>query len=175
MSGFFSIIADPEMPRRSRAFLLVIALSVIGARPLLAQSRTADSAAILEIIRSRAEAIRTLNAERQAANYAPRAIWLNAFGVRRVGKDSILSYLRGLYADPGFRESRSVREEPPEVIFVRPDVAVVHDFREREGQRLADGTVIARRTHTTFVLAKDRGQWLIQYQHIADERPRPPR
>ena len=116
--------------------------------------------------------MRTLNAETQGANYAPSAIWINAFGGRRSGRDSIVAFLRGLYADSGYRESRVIREDPPEIIFVRPDVALVHEFHEREGQRLADGTVIARRTHTTFVISKERGRWLIQYQYIGDERPR---
>jgi hypothetical protein len=40
--------------------------------------------------------------------------------------------------------SRIVRETPPEPVCVRPDVATVHEFHEREGQRLADGSVIAR-------------------------------
>lgn len=160
------------MLRRPIVQLLLVAGFLLASHPLLAQSRAADSLAILGVIRDRSEAIRTLNADRQAANYAANAIWLNAFGVRRVGKDSIVAFLRGLYADSGFRESRVVREAPPEVTFIRPDVAVVHEFQERDGQRLADGTVISRRTHTTFVLARDRDRWLIRYQHIADERPR---
>ena len=65
-----------------------------------------------------------------------------------------------------------LREAPPELIFVRPDVAIVHEFHEREGQRLADGSVIDRRTHTTFVISKEGGRWLIRDQYIADERPR---
>jgi hypothetical protein len=80
--------------------------------------------------------------------------------------------LRARFDVPGYRGSRIVREMPPEVLFVRPDVATVHEFHEREGQRLADGSVIARRTHTTFVVSKEAGRWLIRYQHIADERQR---
>jgi hypothetical protein len=108
----------------------------------------------------------------QRSNYAAGAVWINAFGVRRTGPDSIVAFLGGLYADTGFRESRLIHEEPPELIFVRPDVAIVHEFHAREGQRLANGTRIDRRTHTTFVITKEGGRWLIQYQYIADERPR---
>lgn len=153
--------------------LILLAL-VVAASPgaLPAQARTADSLAILRLVQLRAEAMRTLRAELQGASYAPDAVWINAFGARRVGRDSIVAFLRGLYADPGFRESRLIREDPPEVLFVRPDVATVHEFQEREGQRLADGTVIARRIHTTFVMSKESGEWLIRYQQITDERPR---
>lgn len=160
------------MPRRRLLLILLVAALSEAPQSLLAQSRSADSAAIVRIVQRRAEAMRTRNAEAQRANYAPNAIWINAFGVRRSGRDSIVAFLRGLYADPGYRESRVTREDPPEVVFLRPDVAVVHEFRESEGQRLADGTVIARRTHTTFVISKERGRWLIQYQYIGDERPR---
>jgi len=141
------------------------------ARQLNAQG-AADSVAILRIVQQRADAMRKLSAEMEGANYALSAVWINAFGGRRVGRDSIVAFLRGLYDDPGYRESRVIHEDPPEVLFIRPDVAVVHEFHEREGQRLADGTVIARRTHTTLVVSKEQGRWLIQYQSIADERPR---
>jgi hypothetical protein len=53
-------------------------------------------------------------------------------------------------------------------------VAVVHEYHEREGQRLTDGSVIPiRRVHTTFLLSKESGRWLVRYQSIADERDRP--
>ena len=44
------------------------------------------------------------------------------FGVRRSGPDSIIAFLARLYADTGFVESRLLRQAPPELIFVRPDV-----------------------------------------------------
>lgn len=78
-----------------------------------------------------------------------------------------------LYADPGYRESKMTRSDPPEIIFIRPDAAVVHEYHEREGQRLSDNSVIPiRRIHTTFVLTKESGEWLVRYQHIMDERER---
>ncbi|HSU97389.1 MAG TPA: SgcJ/EcaC family oxidoreductase [Gemmatimonadaceae bacterium] len=159
------------MPRHRLLLILLVAALSEGPRLLIAQSHSADSAAILRIVQQRAEANRTRNAEMQRANYAPDAIWINAFGARQSGRDSIVAFLRGLYADPGYRESRVTREDPPEVVFIRPDVAIVHEFLESEGQRLADGTVISRRTHTTLVISKERGRWLIQYQYIGDERP----
>lgn len=155
---------------RLRAVLLVIAASVAPGTG--AAQTAADSAAVLRVMHQRSEAMRSRRADLQRPSYAPGAIWINAFGVRRSGPDSIVAFLARLYADTGFVESRLLREAPPELIFVRPDVAIVHDFQEREGQRLADGSVIDRRTHTTFVLSKESGRWLIQYQYIADERSR---
>lgn len=151
---------------------LLAAILVAPFTTLAAQTRAQDSVAILTIIQRRANAIQHLDAELQRSIYAPQATWWNAFGVRRIGRDSIIAFLAGLYADSGFRESRLVATAPVEITFVRPDVAIAHDFQEREGQRLPDGSVINRRTRTTFVLSREGGEWLVQYQVIADERPR---
>lgn len=137
---------------------------------LFAQTRAADSVAIVKLVQQHVEAMRALRADQQRAIYTRDAVWINAFGRRIIGRDSIVAFLSRLYADPGYSASRIVREISPEVFFVRDDVATVHEFHEREGQRLADGSVIARRTHTTFVVSKEAGSWLIRHQHIADER-----
>ncbi|MDX2260099.1 MAG: SgcJ/EcaC family oxidoreductase [Gemmatimonadales bacterium] len=150
----------------------LLALSLVLPGSLAGQSR-ADSIAVLHVIELRAEAQRTHDAHAERAIYAPDAVWINAFGRRRVGPDSIAAFLGRLYADSGYAASRLVRAEVPDVRFIRPDVAVVHEYHEREGQRLADGTVIPlRRVHTTMVLAKEGGRWLVHYLSIGDERER---
>jgi uncharacterized protein (TIGR02246 family) len=156
---------------RLSAAIITIAMGVSPSSGV-AQASGADSAAVLHLIQQRAEAMRSRSAELQRPSYASGAVWINAFGVRRTGPDSIVAFLGRLYADTGFRESRVIHEAPPELIFVRPDVAIVHEFHAREGQRLANGTVIDRRTHTTFVVTKEGGRWLIRYQYIGDERSR---
>jgi len=157
---------------RTPAMVLGLILALAG--NLAGQSRAADSIAVLQVIERRTEAMRTHDAHAERTIFAPNAVWINAFGRRLVGPDSIEAFLVRLYADSGYAGSRMVREEAPEVRFIRPDVAVVHEYHEREGQRLADGTVIpVRRVHTTFVLSKDSGRWLVQYQFIGDERERP--
>lgn len=73
-----------------RRLLLPILLATdftAEARPLIAQNRGADSVAILRIVQRRSDATRTGSAERQGANYAPNAVWINAFGGRRIGRD----------------------------------------------------------------------------------------
>jgi uncharacterized protein (TIGR02246 family) len=157
---------------RTPATVLVLILALAGKLP--GQSRVADSIAVLHVIERRTEAMRAHDAHAERTVYAPDAVWINAFGRRRVGPDSIEAFLSRLYADPGYAASRLVREEVPEVWFIRPDVAVVHEYHEREAQRLADGSVIPiRRVHTTFVLSKENGGWLVRYQFIGDERERP--
>lgn len=154
---------------RTPAAILVLLLAVAG--ELAGQSRAADSIAVLHVIEHRTDAMRAHDAHAERSVYAPNAVWINAFGRRRVGADSIETFLSRLYADPGYAASRMVREGTPEVWFIRPDVAVVHEYHEREAQRLADGTVIPiRRVHTTFVLSKENDSWLVRYQFIGDER-----
>jgi uncharacterized protein (TIGR02246 family) len=157
---------------RTSATVLVLILAFAG--KLAGQSRAPDSIAVLRVIERRTEAMRAHDAHAEGTVYAPGAVWINAFGRRRVGPDSIEAFLSRLYADSGYAASRLVREEVPEVWFIRPDVAIVHEYHEREGQRLTDGSVIPiRRVHTTFLLSKERGRWLVRYQFIADERDRP--
>ena len=157
---------------RTPATVLVLILALAG--NLEGQNRAADSIAVLRVVERRSEAQRTHDAHAERAIYAPDAVWINAFGRRRVGPDSIEAFLGRLYADAGYAVSRLVREEVPEVRFIRPDVAVVHEYHEREGQRLADGRIVPiRRVHTTFVLSKESGHWLVRCLLIGDERERP--
>lgn len=154
---------------RTPAVVLVLMLALAGRLP--GQRRAADSIAVLQVIGRRTEAMRAHDARAERAVYAPNAVWINAFGRRREGPDSIAAFLGRLYADPGYAASRLVREAAPEIWFIRPDVAVAHEYHEREAQRLADGSVIPiRRVHTTFVLSKERGDWLVRYQFIGDQR-----
>jgi uncharacterized protein (TIGR02246 family) len=158
-----------------RILYVVIVLTLVPICNLAGQSRVADSIAILQVIQHRTEAMRTHDSPSERSVYAPDAVWINAFGRRRTGADSIETFLTRLYADPGYGESRMVREQAPEILFIRSDVAVVHEYHEREGQRLADGSIIpVRRVHTTFVLSKESGRWLVRYQFIGDERERTP-
>ena len=152
--------------------MLITASFIAWPGCLMSQTRAGDSVAIIQLVHEHVESMRALRADLQRAIYAPDAVWINAFGRRIMGRDSIVAFLTRLYAEPGYAGSRIVHETPPELLFVRPDVATVHEFHEREGQRLADGSVIARRTHTTFVVSKEAGRWLIRYQHISDERAR---
>lgn len=157
-----------------RSVFVAAALLLPPSGSLAAQSRATDSTAIVQLVRHHVDAMRQRQAELQRAIYAHDAVWNNAFGRRRTGVDSIVAFLNDLYADPGYEESRLVNETLPDVFFVRPDVAVVHEYHEREGQRLADGRVLNRRVHTTFVVSREAGRWLVRYQQISDERDRAP-
>jgi uncharacterized protein (TIGR02246 family) len=174
MLGFSLLSSYSSVQNLLRIQTIAVALLVLAPIGNLAgQTRSADSIAVLQVIQQRSEAMRTHDSHSERSIYAPDAVWINAFGRRRAGPDSIEAFLSRLYADPGYGESRLARQEAPEIRFIRPDVAVVHEYHEREGQRLADGSVIPiRRVHTTFVLSKESSHWLVRYQFISDERER---
>ena len=131
-----------------------------------------DEAAVRAAVMQRIQGQRTRNAVLSASVFADDAVWINAFGVRRVGRAAIEQFLAGLYADAGDVERQVV--DPPrieEVMFVRPDVAVVRTFTRNQGQRLPSGTVIAeRRTHNTMTLTRERDGWKVRYEIVTDER-----
>jgi uncharacterized protein (TIGR02246 family) len=154
-----------------RALAVLLALGAFSTQ-LSAQTRSADSTAIAQLLQRRADALRARQVEPQVALYSKDVLWINAFGIRRQGRDSVIAFLHRLYAYPGYRDARVTHESPAEIVFLRPDVAVATEYRDTEGQRLPNGTVVNRRTRTTFVLTREKGNWLIREQYIADERSR---
>jgi uncharacterized protein (TIGR02246 family) len=57
-----------------------------------------------------------------------------------------------------------------DVRFIRPDVAVVHEYDEIVGQidPTTKKAMPTRKTHDQFVLSKEDGKWLIQAELIMD-------
>jgi len=101
------------------------------------------------------------------------ARWLNAFGRVLVGRDAIVDWYIHLLANPGYAVSHVSRQEDPEIRFLRPDVAIIHEYHEREGQ-VIDGVVTpTRKINTTYVLTIEDGRWLVRDIVTMDERSRP--
>ena len=107
-----------------------------------------------------------------ADDYTGDAEWINAFGRVRRGGPAIAAHLqegfrRGLWAAAAWTSS------PPEIRFVRPDVAVQHDLRVTRGQRTPTGGAYPeRRTHHQRVLSKDGGRWRVVAHLTSDENAR---
>ena len=96
--------------------------------------------------------------------------WLNAFGRVFVGKDSVISWLKRLYSQPGYAASRIARRDDPQIAFLRPDVAVLHEYHEREGQIINGKITATRKVNTTYILSKEKEIWLIRDKVTMDER-----
>ncbi|HET9431950.1 MAG TPA: DUF4440 domain-containing protein [Chitinophagaceae bacterium] len=104
--------------------------------------------------------------------WAADARWLNAFGKVFVGRDTIIAWLKNLYSMPGYAASKITRQDDPQINFIRPDVAVVHEYHEREGQIINDVVTPKRKINTTYILSKEKGTWLIRDKVTMDERER---
>jgi uncharacterized protein (TIGR02246 family) len=131
-----------------------------------------DATAIGQTLRTLQVAFRTRNADLLNDVYVDDADWTNAFGTTLSGRDAIVDYLRGLFADAHFAAGQMIN--PPQVS-IRPvsqDVVVVKIYTEIAGQQTVDGQELpVRRNHSLKVLAhQDDGRWLVVSEIYMDAR-----
>ena len=131
-----------------------------------------DAAAIAQTLRALQMAFRARNADSLNDVYADDADWTNAFGTTLSGRDAIVDYLSGLFADAHFAAGQMIN--PPQVS-IRPvtdDVVAVKVYTEIAGQQTVDGQELpVRRNHSLKVLARQGdGRWLIVSEMYMDAR-----
>jgi uncharacterized protein (TIGR02246 family) len=82
--------------------------------------------------------------------YSGDADWVNAFGTVRKGRDQILDYLRGLFADDNF--NAGTLAAPPEIAVrvLTPEVVMVSAHLRVAGQKLVGGGDIAERDNRSL-------------------------
>tara|TARA_B100001059_G_scaffold34390_1_gene27635 strand:- start:87 stop:623 length:537 start_codon:yes stop_codon:yes gene_type:complete len=98
--------------------------------------------------------------------------WLQAFGRVFRGKDTIKNFEQKLHSNAGFAASNVNVRRDPEIKFLRPDVVVVHQYHEREGQVINGVVTPTRRINTTYIITKENGTWLLRDKVTMDERQR---
>jgi uncharacterized protein (TIGR02246 family) len=131
-----------------------------------------DATAIEQTLRTLQAAFASRHADLLRDVYVADADWTNAFGTTLSGRDAIVTYLTGLFADEHFGAGRLAG--PPQVS-IRPvsnDVVVAKIYVEIAGQQTADGKELpTRRNHSLKVLARqpDR-RWLIVSEIYMDAR-----
>jgi len=141
-----------------------------GDRDMTADDR--DAAAIERTLRTLQGAFQSRNASLLREVYVADADWTNAFGTTLSGRDAIVTYLTGLFADAHFDAGRLAG--PPQVS-IRPvsdDVVVTKIYVEIVGQQTTDGRELPkRRNHSLKVLARQGdGRWLIVSEIYMDAR-----
>ena len=105
-------------------------------------------------------------------DYAEDADWQNAFGVRYKGRANILAFIAAVVKRPQNQE-RHTTWGAPQIRFVRPDVAIAYRDYQTGGNKAQDGSDLPERhTHSTWILSKDGGKWLIVSQVISDDNGR---
>jgi hypothetical protein len=129
----------------------------------------ADTLAIKNIIQIQAG---SKNFEEREKIWADDGRWLQAFGRVFYGKDTIINFIKVLHNNPGFAVSTASKYDEPEIKFLRPDVAVVHQHHEREGQLINGVVTPTRRINTTYIITKENGTWLLRDKVTMDERER---
>ncbi|WP_224490941.1 DUF4440 domain-containing protein [Robertkochia flava] len=161
-----------------RVTLVLIALLLLGCKPEENQARpdsiaeaaptvtARDTLAIFNIVN-----IQTMGTpEERKSIWAEDGRWLQAFGRVFHGRDTINNFIKKLHADPGYRVSKRINAGAPEIRFLRPDVAVVHQYHEREGQKINDKVTPVRKINTTYIMTRENGTWLLRDKVTMDER-----
>jgi uncharacterized protein (TIGR02246 family) len=136
-------------------------------------SDPADIAAIRQVVEDWDHTFAEANADVSAPDFADDALWINAFGVIKHGRQEIHAFLGSIFDRPGRGgfEAVHVTGSEPWVRFVRPDVAVVHSRSWFSGQRSASGQEYPeRRIHYLRILTKEQGRWAIAAQMVMDEK-----
>jgi uncharacterized protein (TIGR02246 family) len=112
---------------------------------------------------------RERHAETLHAVYSDDADWVNAFGTVKRGRQEIVDYLTGLFADDNF--NRGEAEGPPETSFrvLTPEVVLVSAHLRIKGQRLVGGGTLDRDNFSLRALQRqpDRS-WLIVSEMFQD-------
>ena len=109
------------------------------------------------------------DADALLAVYSEDADWVNAFGTVKRGRDDIVDYLRGLFADDNF--NRGEPQGPPETTFrvLTPEVVLVSAHLKITGQGLVGGGTLDRDNFSLRALQRQPdGSWLIVSEMFQD-------
>lgn len=104
--------------------------------------------------------------------YVENADWTNAFGTVLSGRDRIIEYLTGLFADPKFSAGRVSGQPEINIRSIGRDVVVAKTQVRVEGQKsLSGSTLPIRHNHSLKVLQRQLdGRWLIVSEMYMDAR-----
>lgn len=154
-----------------RLYGILLALGLGVASPAFAQEgpAAADSAAIMSAMNNWEQGWDVYDPELASRDYSDDADWTNAFGARRIGRDSIRMALTEVFRNPAVTAGNT-NYEYHDLRFVGRDVALLRSRAIREGQQLADGSSPTRRINHLRVFARLEGSWKIVSHLIADER-----
>jgi uncharacterized protein (TIGR02246 family) len=112
---------------------------------------------------------RNRDADALRAVYSDHADWVNAFGTVKRGREQIVDYLRGLFADDNFNSGEL--ESPPETRFrvLTPEVVLVSAHLRITGQGLVGGGTLDRDNFSLRALQRQAdGSWLIVSEMFQD-------
>lgn len=128
-----------------------------------------DQQAIGKTLLTLVKGFRDRDAEALHAVYSDDADWVNAFGTVKHGREDIVDYLTGLFADDNF--NRGEPEGPPETTFrvLTPEVVLVSAHLRIKGQGLVGGATLDRDNFSLRALQRQAdGSWIIVSEMFQD-------
>jgi uncharacterized protein (TIGR02246 family) len=128
-----------------------------------------DQQAIGKTLLTLLKGFRDRDVEALHAVYSDDADWVNAFGTVKRGREDIVDYLRGLFADDNF--NRGEPEGPPETSFrvLTPEVVLVSAHQRIKGQGLVGGGTLDRDNFSLRALQRQAdGSWVIVSEMFQD-------
>jgi len=128
-----------------------------------------DQQAIGKTLLTLLTSFRNRDAEALHAVYSDDADWVNAFGTVKRGREEIVGYLTGLFADDNF--NRGQPEGPPETSFqvLTPEVVLVSAHLRIKGQGVVGGGTLDRDNFSLRALQRQTdGSWLIVSEMFQD-------
>lgn len=128
-----------------------------------------DQQAIGKTLLTLLKGFRDRDAEALHAVYSDDADWVNAFGTVKRGREDIVDYLGGLFADDNF--NRGEPEGPPETSFrvLTPEVVLVSAHLRIKGQGLLGGGTLDRNNFSLRALQRQvDGSWVIVSEMFQD-------
>jgi uncharacterized protein (TIGR02246 family) len=93
-----------------------------------------DEAAIKKAFAKFGESVEKRDADLRASLYTEHAVFYNAFGVEREGREAIREFWKYVFASGTFNRS-TFKITKEKIRFLTPDIAVVDIFEEVTGQR----------------------------------------
>lgn len=153
--------------------LILSAMLALGPSICLAQGRgnLDDEVAIKRAIAKSRESVEKRDADLRAGLYTEDAVFYNAFGVEREGREAIREFWKYVFSTGTFSRSEfKITKE--KIRFIRPDVAVVDIFEEVTGQRAPETgrELPPRSVHLTFIMTKKGKEWYFAYYRAGDLR-----
>jgi uncharacterized protein (TIGR02246 family) len=129
-----------------------------------------DQEAIALTLTSLLTGFRERNVGKLAGVYSDDADWVNAFGSVKHGRQEIISYLRGLFADANFNAGTLKATPESSIRVLTNEVVLVSTHLLIEGQKLLDGGVIDQRdNHSLRVLQRQTdGTWPVVSEMYMD-------
>jgi uncharacterized protein (TIGR02246 family) len=153
--------------------LMLSVLLALGPSVCLAQSlgTPGDEAAIKQAIGRLRETVEKRDADLRAGLFTEDAVFYNAFGVEREGREAIREFWKYVFSTGTFSRSEfKITKE--KIRFIRQDVAVVDIFEEVTGQRAPETgrELPPRSVQLTLIMTKKGNEWLVAHYRAGDIR-----